>query len=654
MSFYEISESGSIRSTIYDDIYWSGDGGYGEKKYVFLDSIQIEERWKSKASFTILELGFGAGLNFLVTVERWTQSISNHLNFLSFEKHPLPGEALETLLKNFPDLEPYSKKLIRKYKYIEKGMHVLDFPEWNVTLTLFIGDVLEELNKIETGVDVFFLDGFAPRKNPEMWSREIFTKLKSLSDNQSIFATYSTALSVIENAEKSGFLTEKKQGYESKKYMLMGYPPPNTSKPPHPYYSFKNLSKMDHDSIAIIGGGMAGVAIARSLARLGKEVTLFEAEMDIAMKSSGNPAGIFNPSLSGDPTTASTLEVAGFWNLLRILEDEISLPESEFGKDGIEIISDETERSRLLKSMETYAVSKNLIYFSEELNRFVLPQSGWIHPASFCKRIIQKYESRIHVKTETEISELKKENDRWILIDSEGSSVGNFSDVVIAGAIDSKKFQQTEWLPLREVRGQICLIDKSTLSQGPSKPVVFPNGYIIPKNGKFLVGATYDNYSISEEIRHSDTERILSNLANYIPLTEFPNTSELYARAGIRATTPDHLPVIGPIPDFDFAVENYMDLKHRGFRADNSTFPPMEYNRGLYVFTAFGSKALLLAPFLADFLAEIIIRGETHLPISILHQLIPNRFILRYIVNPTGKRRSWEKMIELMQSKGIY
>jgi tRNA 5-methylaminomethyl-2-thiouridine biosynthesis bifunctional protein len=206
---------GTLRSAQFGDVYASRAGAAAQAEYVFLCGNDLPKRWSSTAYFTIGELGFGAGTNFAVTRQRFLETApdTHRLHYLSFEQYPLRLVQLQELHGDADWLDAYPLPL--------PGFHRVHYGR--VMLTLAIGDALSLLQQIDTPcVDAWYLDGFAPSKNPELWNANIYNELARLSHRPASCATYSASASVREGLEQAGFAMEKRSGFASKKAMLAG------------------------------------------------------------------------------------------------------------------------------------------------------------------------------------------------------------------------------------------------------------------------------------------------------------------------------------------------------------------------------------------------------------------------------------------------
>ncbi|MDA9770845.1 tRNA (5-methylaminomethyl-2-thiouridine)(34)-methyltransferase MnmD [Emcibacteraceae bacterium] len=207
-----------LYSKEFDDIYFSPEDGIGESKAVFLDGINAPECWKDKKAFTVSELGFGSGLNFLLTAKLWCETTSpdQQLIYYSTEKYPLDKSQIEVALE-WQDLQPYVSELLEDYPnndFLFNG---------RIKLKILLGDSLEQLRFQNFKSDAWYLDGFAPSKNPDMWSDEIFNEMARLSNQKAQVATFTAAGFVKRGLQKVGFQMDKRPGFGKKREMLTGF-----------------------------------------------------------------------------------------------------------------------------------------------------------------------------------------------------------------------------------------------------------------------------------------------------------------------------------------------------------------------------------------------------------------------------------------------
>lgn len=214
---------GAPRSEIFNDVYFSAEDGLAETRHVFLQANDLPARWEDGRDFTICETGFGTGLNFLAAWQLFEETLKpgQKLHFISFEKYPLSkaqiADALKAWRLEFPTL---LEVFLQAYPADLRGTQVVDLG--NVKLTIIFGDVNEEMPKLEAEVDCWFLDGFKPSSNPDMWSEIVFSNMARLSKTGATFATFTAAGFVKRGLQATGFNVEKVRGFGRKREMLRG------------------------------------------------------------------------------------------------------------------------------------------------------------------------------------------------------------------------------------------------------------------------------------------------------------------------------------------------------------------------------------------------------------------------------------------------
>lgn len=221
-----VTTDGTPYSPEYDDVYHSAAGGLGQARHVFLAGNGLPERWRGREQFVIMETGFGLGLSFLATWQSWRDDPqrSSRLDFISFEKHPLRADDLAALHARWPELADLANQLRRQWPTLVPGMHSLNFEGGQVVLTLFFGDAAELLlqQALAARADAFYLDGFSPAKNPELWSSHLLKSLGRLAAPGATLATWTVAGAVRSELAAAGFAVAKTTGYGAKRQMLRG------------------------------------------------------------------------------------------------------------------------------------------------------------------------------------------------------------------------------------------------------------------------------------------------------------------------------------------------------------------------------------------------------------------------------------------------
>ena len=305
---------GILRADNFDDLYFSADNGLEESQHVFIDGNHIADRISNVAHFTIAETGFGTGLNFLAVMkllEDMTakQPLMCQVDYISFESRPLPTEMITKSHQAFPAIKKQSKKLIAALPPNWPGLHRCNFLGGKLRLHLFYGDANDTLANTNFIADAWFLDGFAPAKNPELWNSDLLLAIGRLTRAGGSFSTFTAAGAVRQRLTDAGFHIEKCRGFGRKRDMLIGHKPTKDRLTSSKFVANKRHPlKIGADrKIAIIGGGIAGAATAAGLALRGVRPHIIEAGKRLAAASSGNRLALQILRLSVDHNIASRM-----------------------------------------------------------------------------------------------------------------------------------------------------------------------------------------------------------------------------------------------------------------------------------------------------------------------------------------------------------
>jgi len=210
----------------FDDVYYSSDDGLAETEYVFIQHNQLQSRFSAlqQDTFTIIETGFGSGLNFYCAAQHFLEHApaNSLLHFISIECYPFKSEDLVKANQQWPMFNDVATQLHQCYSTLIDGLNRFNLCQGRVQLDLWVGDVGECLPKIEAPADAWFLDGFAPSKNQTMWSAITFKEIARLSKIDTTFATFTSAGHVRRELLTAGFAVSKVPGFGKKREMLYG------------------------------------------------------------------------------------------------------------------------------------------------------------------------------------------------------------------------------------------------------------------------------------------------------------------------------------------------------------------------------------------------------------------------------------------------
>lgn len=648
-------DKGQPISCEFDDIYFSKVSGLEETRYVFLQHNNLADRFAQLTDnqfFTIAETGFGSGLNFLCTWQLFEQQVTTnaHLHFISVEKYPLCKKDLFSILSLWPALAKFTEQLTNQYVAVHQGFQRFILAEGKVTLTLLIGDVKEQLQGLNAKIDAWFLDGFAPAKNPQMWTEELFKELARLSTNQTTLATFTSAGHVRRGLVAAGFHIKKTAGFANKREMLSGYfqqveQPANIRKATTipPWYARVTTNHPNKTAI-VIGGGIAGCSSAASLAARGWQVTLLERHQDIALEGSGNPQGILYLKLSAHNTLQSRLLIEGFGYTRRLLSRLTLQQQLDYEQDWqacgvLQLAFNDKEQRRQQQLAEVFPTS--LLYpvsrqqASELANLPVnhaglfFPEGGWVKPRQLCKALLKH--PHIKVKYLQEALQLTRTNEQWQVFNKQ-QLLASADILILATAADTDRFSITDKLPIKRIRGQVTTLAMTKSSQALAT-VACSDGYIAPaRDHKHCLGANFNFHatdlllSPTEHAENIATLKTISlDLANRLNVDNL-NTANIDGRAAYRCTATDYLPLIGPIADRSAFLNDYQLLIKDSKKVPST---PCQWLPNLFLNIAHGSRGLITAPLGAEMLASWIENEPFPTENELMQACHPNRFYMR-------------------------
>ncbi|MCW8884980.1 MAG: bifunctional tRNA (5-methylaminomethyl-2-thiouridine)(34)-methyltransferase MnmD/FAD-dependent 5-carboxymethylaminomethyl-2-thiouridine(34) oxidoreductase MnmC [Motiliproteus sp.] len=644
-------ETGLPLSEHFQDFYFSKLNGLEETHYVFLENNKIPQRWKSlapNASFTIAETGFGTGLNFLATWQSWQQQApaDARLHYLSVEKYPLALQDLQKALALWPQLAPLADQLTASYPISCDGFHRLHFDQGRVTLTLMLGDADRLFDQLEGQVDAWYLDGFSPAKNPDMWTESLFSAMAEHSHGESTYSTFTAASIVSRGLTQHGFSVEKRPGFGRKREMLRGQyqadeqPAKMIDKPwftpPQPILASKREAM-------VIGAGIAGCSAARSLANRGWKVSLIDRHSQVAEEASGNDQGILYAKLPAKPTLASRIHLAGYLYSQQLLQQLLPGADSWSDCGLLQLALSPKEHQKQLKLLDLQNYPPELVtgVDTEEASRIAgcqlqhpalyFPSSGWINPPSLCRELVSH--PNIRLVNNQEVDRLQQSpSGTWSALDQNGEIISQASVAVIATAHHTTQFSQLQWLPLKSIRGQVSSLPQPSGSN--LNTVICGNSYISPPwRGRFCFGATFnlrdDEQSVRIEDHHHNLENTQQLVAELTEQLKSSDPAQWRGRVGFRCTTPDYLPIVGAIPDQQQFIDAYAELS---FDAKAKIDHPPQHLSGLYCSLGHGSKGMITAPLAGETIASMVDGDPLPLQRPLLHALNPARFIIKDLI----------------------
>lgn len=610
----EWSEDGaSLKASAFGDVYFSRDGGLAEADAVFLAGTGLPDRWQNRDRFALCELGFGTGLNVLALWRAWKKTRIAHaqLHISSIESFPLARDDAAQVLLSFSEVSELAEQLLARWPVRAYAPQRLWFPEDGLSLTLFTGDAETVLSGMTGSFDAWLLDGFAPARNPSMWSPSLFQDIARLSAPDARAATFTVAGDVRRGLEAVGFEVEKKPGFGKKRERLEAVWKSGAPTAPRSLYPYGGSTPK---RVAVLGAGIAGASVAQALTRRGVEVVVLEAARELGAGASGNPAGLVMPRLDrggalSEVYLASYLHAVATYESMGLLE--MCGVEQRAVDGGEEALADLLDDPPLPND-----------WFSRLPNGAVLHAlAGIIRPQSAIKRMLEG----ATLICESPVQRLDRDGDAWIARAPDGRALLKADAVVLACGAALSTFEPASFLPIALSYGQI------EWGKGAAPAHALTRGsYVAPFSDGVLFGATFDKYG--PPAVHDARTRNLAALRDLAPeVAATIDQATLKSRASERATTPDRAPIAGLLPNAEAWLAQYADLAHG--RAIITDLPPPAH-AGVYVIGGLGARGLTLAPLLGEVLASEMCNEPGMLSQLARDAIHPARFLHR-----TLKRR---------------
>lgn len=555
----------------HDDVYFSGDG-LSEKRTVFLTGCGLPEAWSGLEHFTVGELGFGTGLNLLALWDLWRRhrpSPSARLDVLSFEGALIDRSDAARIHASWPELGELSYKLLARWPDRARGVQRIHLPD-DITLTLAIDDIADAIPQAQAKVDAWLLDGFAPSKNPAMWSAETLGHVARLSAPDARAATYTVAGDVRRNLGAAGFAVAKKPGHGRKKERLEARLTVQRAAPPTP-----------PKRVTIIGAGIAGACAAHAFLRRGCEVTVIDRAEAPGAGGSGNPLALVMPRLDAADGAAARALLAA-WLYARRLYPELG-PAAAQQLDAIHLPRGKKEELRFDRLLADPPLDDSLLQPFKQGLRHIGAIA--IRPKAALATLLEGATQRFNTSVDSLAS-----IDADLVVVCAGMGLAALAELAP---------------PLTGRLGQL----ESMPATGPPSAIA-DGGYAVEAFGLLVFGATFE--AANDEPQISDAGRT-HNLEILARLRPDIAPHDLTSRAAIRATTPDRLPFAGAPPQKEKAPDGTPALRS----------PPSRLIGGL------GSRGFLWAPLLAELVASEVFGEPLPVEASVAANLNPGRFLAR-------------------------
>jgi tRNA 5-methylaminomethyl-2-thiouridine biosynthesis bifunctional protein len=625
----------------------------------------------------ILETGFGLGNNFLATWASWRQdpAACRHLVFISIEKHPLHRSDMGRVHGLLPDASiapdpsdvhrALASRLVEAWPALTPGMHTLHFDEPDgrrITLMLGLGDVADVLPSLIAQIDAFYLDGFNPAKNPQMWSAQLLSRLNRLAAPGCTAATWSAARAVRDALAQAGFRIERVPGFAAKRDMVRAVYEPRFTPPPQAGGIWPEPA-VSHRHAIVLGAGLAGCSAALALCREGWRVTLIDRHGGPAQEASGNPGGLFHGVLHGEDGVHARAHRAAALATWRQARAWIANGRLLGQTDGLLRLDGKTTPDAAQSLLSKLGMPPEHVQWLDQPEaqaRSGLPvasggwlfhQAGWLHPAGFARLMLEEAQALqsdngqalLQCLWHQQIDALAQSEDdgSWQVL-TRGQIVARAPTLVLCNAMQAAALpgtlpanQATAPLPLSATRGQIteCTLNTSDARQVMPELPVAGAGYVLPLPERTLLcGATTFHHDSDPTVREADHRHNLNQAARLGALPALPDdqplSEGLRGRTAWRAVTPDRLPVVGALP---LSLERLQSDKPR--RIDQVRLIPRQRNErgGLYALTGLGSRGITWCCLASELLAHWVTGSPCPVEADLRDALDPARFLVRHV-----------------------
>lgn len=592
----------------FGDVYFSKDNGLLETRHVFLNGNDLSTRLtnlKPFEYFCVGETGFGTGLNILALWQLWQQvrpDNHSHLHAISVEKFPLSKADLIRALNAWPELKPLAHQLISQYPMPIAGCHRLSFPEERFSLDLWLGDAHDVFPVIEktAPVNAWFLDGFAPSCNPDMWEENVLNNIVRLSEIGTTFASFSVAGVLKRGLKNHGISISRPRGFKHKREMLKAiWNPAEESNPSSAQETTQKKTERDTEAnirprqIAVIGAGIGGLSSAWAFAQRGHQVTIYDQSAPLS-GGSGNPLALLNPKLCPVEQSAEHLMTLAWQHALnhyqkfkafrpiQVNQFALKNPEQLLG------LADEyPEKILTVKDTEDQEVQT-------EFPSLKLLEAGVVSPPQLRDEILQNVNIRYQ---QAKISHIEATTKPQLFSDEQ--DLGEFDHVIVCTARDTTQFF-ADYPALKPIRGQVSWLNNKTqpLSQNTAYSY---GGYCMQLDAEHLIlGASFypgrDDIEVLAEDHVHNYELIHSVFPEYAQ--SLASTDTWQGRASVRAQSQDYFPLLGK----------------------------MKADEEVYSFAGLGSKGFLFAPLCSEILVAQILCEACPVPSSLVKKLSVTRF----------------------------
>lgn len=583
----------------FGDVYFSKDNGLLETRHVFLNGNDLSERLtnlKDFEYFSVGETGFGTGLNILALWQLWQQVRPNnqsHLHAISVEKFPLSKADLIRALNVWDELKPLAEQLIEQYPLPIAGCHRLTFPKERFSIDLWLGDAQEIFPSMAKtkAVNAWFLDGFAPSCNPDMWEQNVLNNIVRLSGYGTTFASFSVAGILKRGLKAHGIDISRPRGFGHKREMLKAVWKLPESDQGSTELDQTHALATEQQHIAIIGAGVAGLSTAWAFAARGHQVTLYEQTKALS-GASGNPLALLNPKLCPIEQSHEHLMTLSWQHALNFYKNFNAFRPLQIQQIALK---NAYELLDLVNQYPAPVVTNSANSLETDYSSILLTEAGSVSPHQLRDEILQH--PCINLKIAHVTALVSCENK--VQLQTDNDIIAEADNVVVCCARESAALFDS-YPQLKPIRGQVSWVD-NTFAPLPLNEAYSYGGYCMQLDAaQMILGASFYPNREDQDVLIEDHVHNFELIHNVFPAyaEKLPLPSAWQGRASIRAQSLDYFPLVGK----------------------------MQENSRIATFAGLGSKGFLFAPLCSEILVAQILGEACPVPDRLLQKLNPQRF----------------------------
>lgn len=530
-----ISSKKGVYSRWYDDIYFDKTDGVKEKEHVYLNANDLANRIKLSDKLCIAELGFGTGLNFILTWRLWKKNRkpNSSLTYISFEKAPLSKKEMTRVYKKFKELNDFSDQLIQKLTDNYKTNRTIYFKSENINLILIYDD-FSLLTNFDFKADIWFLDGFAPSKNPEVWDNSYYKNIYNRTNLKGSLSTFTSSGLVRRGLALAGFSVTKVSGFGQKREMLKAI----KIEP-----DIKLKVNLNYENtigpVAIIGAGISGASLAYAFRKRNIECYIVEKSSNVASGASGNKLALQMPKMTADNSPYGLMSLEAFTFSRNLAKELKAAPRS----DGLILLpSRDREIIKFKKLLESGWPNDLIQSYTDKINCFnidnyiYMRSSGIVDNIKFIKRLIDG----VKIFFNFNVTKIKSTKNNSKIIHNEQGNVLNAQTVIWANGYNITDI--CDKIPIEPVSGQVTFLKSNP--QTSKLKLNFSYGQFFSQSfkGYHQIGSTF-NRNTNVNFNQIDQNKNLSFIPEFLKQRIINSNVDLNEyRVSVRSSTKDRMP----------------------------------------------------------------------------------------------------------------